>query len=122
MLRHTVNGYVANKVVRSSLPKVKGDQNTAQVFENEFNLSKNEMRAVGVVEMVGAAFLFLSVFSRKFVQIGTILLNIILGGAIVKHFKAGHGYQGAKSALTLFGLNLLSFNETLRYEDGKRKR
>lgn len=122
MLRHTVNGYVANKVVRSSLPKVKGDQNTAQVFENEFNLSKNEMRAVGVVEMVGAAFLFLSVFSRKFVQIGTILLNIILGGAIVKHFKAGHGYQGAKSALTLFGLNLLSFNETLRQEDGKRKR
>ena len=122
MLRHTVNGYVANKVVRSSLPKVKGDQNTAQVFENEFNLSKKEMRAVGVIEMVGAAFLFLSVFSRKFVQIGTILLNIILGGAIVKHFKAGHGYQGAKSALTLFGLNLLSFNETLRYEDGKRKR
>ena len=122
MLRHTVNGYVANKVVRSSLPKVKGDQNTAQVFENEFNLSKNEMRAVGVIEMVGAAFLFLSVFSRKFVQIGTILLNIILGGAIVKHFKAGHGYQGAKSALTLFGLNLLSFNETLRQEDGKRKR
>lgn len=122
MLRHTVNGYVANKVVRSSLPKVKGDQNTAQVFENEFNLSKKEMRAVGVIEMVGAAFLFLSVFSRKFVQIGTILLNIILGGAIVKHFKAGHGYQGAKSALTLFGLNLLSFNETLRQEDGKRKR
>jgi len=122
VLRHTVNGYVANKVVRSSLPKVKGDQNTAQVFENEFNLSKKEMRAVGVIEMVGAAFLFLSVFSRKFVQIGTILLNIILGGAIVKHFKAGHGYQGAKSALTLFGLNLLSFNETLRQEDGKRKR
>ena len=122
MLKHIVNGYVANKVVRSGLPKVKGDQNTAQVFESEFNLSKNEMRAVGVVEVVGSAFLFLSVFSRKFVQIGTILLNIILGGAIVKHFKAGHGYQGAKAALTLFGLNLLSFNETLRRGEGKGKR
>lgn len=119
MLRHTVNGYVANKVVRSSLPKVKGDENTAQVFESEFHLSKNSMRAVGAIEMLGAAFLFLSVFGRKFVQIGTVLLNIVLGGAIIKHFRAGHGYKGAKSALSLFGLNLLSFNETLRHRKNK---
>jgi len=120
VLKHIVNGYVANKVAKSGLPKVKGDHNTAEVFESEFNLSKNEMKAVGLVEMIGAAFLFLSVFSRKFVQIGTILLNVILGGAIVKHFKAGHGYQGAKTALTLFGLNLLSFNETLRHGEDKK--
>lgn len=119
MLRHTVNGYVANKVVRSSLPKVKGDESAAQVFESEFNLSKNSMRAVGVIEMIGAAFLFLSVFGRRFVRIGTVLLNIVLGGAIVKHFKAGHGYKGAKAALSLFGLNLLSFNETFRHGKGK---
>lgn len=114
MLKHTVNGYVANKVVRSGLPKVKGDDNAAQVFENEFNLSKKFMRLIGVIEVIGAMFLFLSAFGRKFVRIGTILLNIVLGGAIIKHVKAGHGYKGAKSALSLFGLNLLSFNETLR--------
>ena len=121
MLRHMVNGYVANKVVRSGLPKAKGDENAAQVFESEFNLSKNFMRFIGVIEIIGSMFLFLSVFGRKFVRIGTILLNIVLGGAIFKHFKAGHGYKGAKSALTLFGLNLLSFNETLRKEDKYKK-
>jgi hypothetical protein len=114
MLKHTINGYVANKVVRSGLPKVKNDDQAAQMFESEFNLSRNLMRLVGIIEVIGAVFLFMSVFGRKFVQIGTILLNIVLGGAIIKHLQAGHGYKGAKSALTLFGLNLLSFNETLR--------
>ena len=119
MLRHTVNGYVANKVVKSALPKVKNDEQTAQVFESEFDLSRNSMRAVGMLEMLGAAFLFLSVFGRKFVRIGTVLLNIVLGGAIFKHLKAGHGVKGAKSALTLFGLNLLSYNETRQDKKAK---
>jgi hypothetical protein len=72
------------------------------------------MRVVGLIEIIGAVFLFMSIFSRKFVQIGTVLLNVVLGCAIFKHFEAGHGYKGAKTALTLFGLNLLSFIETLR--------
>lgn len=119
MLRHTVNGYVANKVVRSALPKVQNDENTAKVFESEFNISRNSMRAVGAIEMIGASFLLLSVFSRKFVRIGTILLNVVLGGAIFKHLKAGHGFKGAKTALTLFGLNVLSYNETRQVKKDK---
>ena len=112
MLKHVVNGYVATKVLKSSLPKVKNDEQTAQTFESQFHISRNMMRLVGFVEIIGSAFLFMSVFGRKFIRMGTVLLNIILGGAIFKHFQAGHGYKGAKSALTLFGLNILSFLET----------
>lgn len=114
MLRHTVNGYVANEVMKSGYPKAKGDDNAAQMFKSEFNLSRNFMKLIGLVEMVGAVFLFMSAFGNKFIRMGTILLNIVLGGAIFKHFKAGHGYQGSKSAMKLFGLNVLSFYETVR--------
>src|SRR5699024_8094484 len=114
MIKHVSNGYVAKEVFNSSLPKVKNDDGTAHQFKEGFNLSRNVMRIVGVLECIGSIFLFLSVFSRKFVRIGTVLINIVLGGAIFKHLKAGHGFKGAKAALKLFGLNVLNFAETLR--------
>ncbi|MEN1966585.1 hypothetical protein WMZ97_00785 [Lentibacillus sp. N15] len=114
MLKHVSNGYVAKKVFNSSLPKVKNDDQTAQQFEKGFHLSRNTMRIVGLFEFVGSLFLFMTLFGKKFVRIGTILINIVLLGAIFKHLKAGHGLKGAKSALELFGLNVLNFIETLR--------
>ena len=51
------------------------------------------------------------------------ILLISLGpeksSTIFKHLKAGHGVKGAKSALTLFGLNLLSYNETRQDKKAK---
>ena len=114
MLKHAANGYVANKLLKSSLPKVQNDDQTAEQFKQGFNLSRNVMRVVGIFELVGSLFLFLSVFGKKFVRIGTILTNIVLGGAIFKHIEAGHGLKGAKEAIKLFSINTLSFIETLR--------
>lgn len=113
-MNHVSNGYVGTKVLKSSLPKVKNDEQTAQQFEQGFNLSRKTMRFVGIFELIGSLFLFLSVFSKKFIRIGTVMINIVLGVAIFKHFKLGHGYKGSKTALQLFGLNIISFAETLR--------
>lgn len=114
MLKHISNGYVAKEVFNSSLPKVKNDDQTAHQFKEGFNLSRNVMRLVGIFELIGSIFLFMSVFGRKFVQIGTIIISIVLGGAVFKHLEAGHGLKGSKSALKLLGLNILNLIETLR--------
>src|SRR5688500_19892169 len=114
MMNHVSNGYVGTKVLKSTLPKVKNDEQTAQQFEQGFNLSRNTMRFVGIFELIGSLFLLLSVFSKKFIRIGTVMINIVLGVAIFKHLKLGHGYKGSKTALQLFGLNIISFAETLR--------
>ncbi|MGM8365003.1 hypothetical protein ACLIBG_05890 [Virgibacillus sp. W0181] len=114
MLKHVSNGYVANKLIKSSLPKVKNDDKAAKQFEEGFNLSRNTMRFAGLLELIGSVFLLMSVFGKIFVRIGAVLVNIVLLGAVFKHFQAGHGVKGAKSALKLFGLNTLNFIETFR--------
>ncbi|MBY7144920.1 DoxX family protein [Virgibacillus sp. NKC19-3] len=114
MLKHLSNGYVAKEMINSSLPKVKNDEQAAQQFKNGFNLSRNAMRVAGFFELIGSIFLLMSVFGKKFVRIGTVMINIILGVAIFKHLKAGHGLKGSKSALKFFGLNTVNFMETLR--------
>ncbi|GGK05635.1 hypothetical protein GCM10007063_30080 [Lentibacillus kapialis] len=114
MLKHISNGYVAKEIFNSSLPKVKNDDQAAHQFKNGFNLSRNAMILAGFFELIGSIFLFMSVFGGKFVRIGTIMINIVLCGAIFKHFEAGHGLKGSKKALKFFGLNTLNFMETLR--------
>ena len=114
MLKHAANGYVANKVLRSSLPKVKNDEQTSIAFKEGFNVSRPMMRIVGFFELIGSIFLILSLFGKKFSRIGTVMINIVLGGAIFKHLEAGHGVKGAKDAIQLFTISVLSFLETLK--------
>lgn len=114
MLKHVSNGYVGKKVLDSSLPKVRNDDQAARQFEEGFNISRRTMRLVGVFELIGSIFLFMSVFGKRFVRIGTVMINMVLGVAIFKHIRAGHGVKGAKEALKLFGLNILNFKETMR--------
>src|SRR5690625_1650289 len=114
MMNHVSNGYVGTKVLKSSLPNVKDDEQTEQQFEQGFNLSRNTMRFVCIFELIGSFFLFLLIFSKNFIRIETVKINIVLGVIIFKHFKLGHGYKGSKTALQLFGLNVISFAETLR--------
>src|SRR5690625_7759494 len=113
MMNHVSNGYVGTKVLKSSLPKVKDDEQTAQQFEQGFNLSRNTMRFVGIFELIGSLFLLFSVFSIKFIRIGTVMINIVIVVAIFKNLKLGHGYKGLKTALQLFVLNIISFVETI---------
>ena len=114
MIKHVSNAYVAKEVFNSSLPKIKDDEQTAQQFEKGFNVSRSTMRLVGIFELIGSIFLFMSVLSKKFVRIGTVMINIVLGVAIFKHLKAGHGLKGSKKALRLFGLNVINFTQTFR--------
>lgn len=114
MLKHVSSGYVGRKVLKSSLPKVRDDEQTAQQFEKGFNISRRTMRFVGMIELIGSLFLFMSVFSKKFVRIGTVMINVVLGVAIYKHLKSGHGFKGAKNAIQLFSINVLNFIDTFR--------
>src|SRR5699024_508715 len=117
MLRRVSNEYMTKEMFQSSMTKVKNDDQAADQFKNGFQLSRNAMRLAGFFELVGSLFLMLSILSRSgktFIKIGTVLINIVLGGAIFKHLQARHGFQGAKKALQLFGLNTLNFIESTR--------
>lgn len=117
LLQRVSNGYVAKTTLKSSLPKVKNDDQAAKQFKDGFNLSRTTMRLVGLLELVGSIFLILSIVTRagkRFAKIGTLLLNIVLGGAVFKHLQAGHGYKGSKKALNLLSLNTINLIEARR--------
>src|SRR5699024_816850 len=117
MLQRVANGYVATEMIQRSMPKVKNDDQAAHQSKHGSQRSSTAMKLAGFFELVGSLFLMLSILSRSgktFIKIGTILINIILGGAIFKHLQAGHGFKGAKKALQLFSLNTLNFIESTR--------
>src|SRR5699024_12718078 len=115
MMNHVSNGYVGTKVLKSSLPKVKNDEQTAQQFEQGLNLSLSTIRFVGIFELIGSLFLLFSVFSKKFIRIGTVMINIVLGLAIFKHLKLCHCYKVSNTDLQIYGLIMISFSKTLLY-------
>lgn len=116
LLRHVINGIVGYEIMQSSLPKIKGDDEMAKDFKEGFNLSRRSMYFAGVFEFIGSICLFASIFGKlgqKLVTIGTIMINIIMGGAIFHHYKAGHGSKGAKAASKYFLINIISLLEVL---------
>lgn len=122
LLRHLVNGFVGYNIMQSSLPKIKNDEGMAKQFKEGFNLSRNSMKLAGIFEFVGSIFLFASIFGKvgqKLAAIGAIMINIVMGTAIYHHFKAGHGFKGAKAASKFFGLNVLSIIEVLLINNRK---
>ncbi|HIW12026.1 MAG TPA: hypothetical protein H9891_02580 [Candidatus Salinicoccus stercoripullorum] len=114
MIQYLLNAYVGKNIIDSGLSKVKSDGQMGEEFENEFKVDSNQMKIAGYLEAVGSALLFVSFLGKTFTRIGTVLINAVLGVAIFKHYKAGHGYEGSKNALKFFGLNTLSFLETFR--------
>lgn len=114
MIKYLVNAYVGSQVLEGGLNKIKADGNMGEEFESEFNVNNDQMKAAGYFEAIGAIFLFLSFLGKTFTRAGIFLINAVLGVAVVKHLKAGHGYEGSKNALKLFGINTLSFLETFR--------
>src|SRR5699024_2663885 len=113
MLKHAANGYVANKVLRSSLPKVKNDEQTSIAFKEGFNVSRPMMRIVGFFELIGSVLLNVSLVGKKSSRIGTVMINIVLGGATFKHIEAVHGVKGTKDSTQLSTINVLRILETL---------
>ena len=114
MHKHIINGYVANDIIKSSLPKVKNNEEMAQQFEQGFGLSRNMMKVAGYFELIGSIFLILSVFNKKFARIGSVMINIIMLGAMYNHLKAGHGVKSLKSAGKYFGLNLVTLIDSFK--------
>src|SRR5699024_271493 len=114
MIQYLLNTYGGKNIIDSGLSKVKSDEQKGEEFENEFTEDRNQMKIAGYLEAVGSALLFVSFLGKTFTRIGTVLINAVLGVAIFKHYKAGHGYEGSKNALKFFGLNTLSFLETFR--------
>ncbi len=114
MLKYLVNLYVGSKVIEGGLDKIKAEGNMGEEFESEFNVNNDQMKAAGYFEAIGSIFLFLSFLGKTFTRLGVLMINGVLGVAIFKHLRAGHGYEGSKNALQLFGLNTLSFFETFR--------
>ncbi|MCJ0940197.1 DoxX family protein [Mammaliicoccus sciuri] len=117
MLRYLLNVYVGKQIFDSSQPKVKDDDGMAQQFEEGFGLSRNAMKLAGGLELVGSIFLFLSACNKSLSRLGSVLVGSVMTVAAYKHYEAGHGFKGAKHALTLLGLSALSFLDTL----GKKK-
>lgn len=114
MQNYVVNAYVAKDIIKSSMPKVKNDDQMAEQFEKGFGLSRNMMKIAGYFELIGSIFLLLSIFNKKFARIGTIMINIIMGGAIFSHLKAGQGIKSTKSAAKYFGLNMITLLDSFK--------
>ncbi|MGV3244981.1 hypothetical protein [Staphylococcus sp. 11261D007BR] len=123
ILRHVVNGIVGYDIMKSSLPKIKGDEHMAKEFKEGFNLSKRSMYLAGAFEFIGSLFLFSSIFGKlgqRLVTLGTIMINIVMGTAIFHHYKAGHGSKGAKAASKYFLINVISLIEVLSVNNRKK--
>ncbi|AQL55619.1 DoxX family protein [Abyssicoccus albus] len=114
MHKHVVNGYVANDIIKSSLPKVKNDEGMATQFKEGFNLSRNMMKIAGYFELIGSVLLILSIFNKKFARLGALMINVIMGGAIYHHLKAGHGVKSTQSAMKYFLLNLITIIDSFK--------
>lgn len=112
MLHYLFNTYIAKNVIDAGLKKVENEGNMGKDFENEFKVSREQMKIAGYLETIGAVFLFASFLGKSFTRVGATLLNIVLGAAIIKHLKAGHGFEGRKNAIKLFGLNTVSYLAT----------
>lgn len=114
MIQYLLNAYIGKDLIDSGLSKVKNEGQMGEEFEKEFKVDSNQMKAAGYLEIIGSIFLFASFLGKTFTRIGTVMINAVMGIAIFKHYKAGHGYEGSKNALKYFGLNTLSFLETFR--------
>lgn len=114
MIKYLLNAYVGSQIIEGGLDKIKADGQLGESFEKEFNVNADQMKVAGYLEAVGSIFLFLSFFGKTFTRIGTLLINAVLGVAVVKHLKAGHGFEGSKKALKLLGLSTLGFLESFR--------
>src|SRR5699024_3815837 len=114
MIQYLLNAYIGKGMIDGGLAKVKNEGQMGEEFEKEFKVDSKQMKIAGYLETIGSEFLFSSFLGKKFTRIGTLMINAVLGVAIFKHYKAGHGYEGSKNALKFFGLNTLSFVETFR--------
>ncbi|UXR69308.1 MULTISPECIES: DoxX family protein [unclassified Staphylococcus] len=109
--RYATNLKVAKEMFDAAQPKLKGDEGMKQAFE-QFNLQPELVKVVGAAEAAAAGLLGLSIFSKRFSQLGSIITLGVMGVAITKHLQAGHGKEGAQHAIDVAQLAGLSLVDT----------
>lgn len=112
MFRYLTNLYVAKNVFENGMSKIEANGEMGEDFEKHFNVNPNQMKFAGYFEAIGSVLLGLSFLSKTFGRLGSFMVGSVTGVATIKHFLAGDGYKGAKSAMTLAGLSLASFLST----------
>ena len=114
MIHYLFNAYIGKNMIEGGLTKVENEGQMGEDFEKEFNVEPSQMKLAGYFEAIGSLFLLASFLGKSFTRIGSLMISSVLGVAIFKHLKAGHGYEGSKNALKFFSLGLLSFIETFK--------
>lgn len=119
ILRYLTNLKVAKELFNASQPKLKGDQDMKDTFENVFGLPSKMVPIIGATEAISSVLFVFSFASKKISRLASLITLGVLGGAIFKHFQAGHGKEGAKHAMDVSGLAALSFLDTLNCKKDK---
>ncbi|MCU5745201.1 DoxX family protein [Staphylococcus sp. SQ8-PEA] len=119
ILRYITNLKLAKELFNASQPKLKGKQEMKDSFENEFGLPAKLVPVVGAAEALSSVLFAVSFASKTLSRIASLITVGVLSGAILKHFQAGHGKEGAKHAMDLSGLAILSFLDTLNCKKDK---
>lgn len=117
LLNHFINAYVAKDIIKSGLPKVRSDEKMATELKEAFNIGRGLMQIAGVFEVVGSVLLLTSSFGnagKKLVRLGAVMINIIMGVAMLQHLKAGHGYKSTQAAGKYFLLNTLTLIDSFK--------
>lgn len=107
MLNYLNNLLIAKEMFNAGKGKLQEDENLVKMFD-EFGYSQEFMKLIGTVETTSAALLALSLFNKKFNQVGSVLIEGVMLGAIYSHLKAGQGFEATKNARNILGLNTAS--------------
>ena len=105
-----VNLKVAKEMFDAAKPKLKGDSQMINTFEQTFNLPRYTVPLAGSAELLSATLLTASFASKRASQAGALLAVGVLAVAVERTFKAGGGKAGAQHAIDvakLAGLSLL---------------
>lgn len=120
LLRYLNNIKVGKELLQASEPKLKGNPQMKETFENVFGLPGNMVTVAGTIEATSGLLFLLSFGNKKMTRIATVLTFGVLSVAAYKHYEAGHGKAGAQHALDLMKLAGLSTLDTISLPNCKK--
>src|SRR5699024_11354563 len=104
MLHYLFNAYIGKSMIEGGMQKIENEGHMGEDFETMFNVDSNQMKVAGYLETIGSLFLLASFLGKSFTRMGTVMLNIVLGVAIIKHLKPGIGLKGTRKPLKCYAL------------------
>ena len=120
LLRYLNNIKLGKELLQASEPKLKGDPQMKDAFENHFGLPSKMVTVAGTLEATSGLLYLLSFGNKKMTRIASLITFGVLGVAAYKHYEAGDGKAGAQHALDLLKLAGLSTLDTITLTDCKK--